>query len=477
MGLAGSTLALVLAACAPSAPRPAGPIVLVSIEGLRADAVGRPPGTRGLTPNLDALAGGASFVGRAVAASSATAPAMASLLSGLQPWGHQLLADGDRLPDGVETLAEALRRVGYRTVAFRSHDALRTDTGFAQGFDRFENLDDGDAARAALAGLGERDFVWVHIDLVSGGYRAWVRFLDRLVDPPADLPQRLGRAQLERYYDPATTMSTAERGELWALYCLSVAKADDQLGGLLAALHRSGREADTLIAVTADVGQEFGEYGQALSGGSLGRRLIEVPLVVKLPGGRHPSLDSSAGPVAAPRLFATLLEVAGATAVPAAAPSLFHRSRSALSELYARDGTNQYSLVDGDLQLLRTVAFAAPEPDYYRARLDLAGLRVVPPLAEGGAAVLARLATAFSTTPPFRGRGMPAVLRLLRWTENGASPVEDEPRREELAARLAARWHAFAERERSPGEEARERGWYIVGSRPATGALGSIAQR
>ena len=65
-----------------------GPIVLVTIDTLRADVVGGLGGVKGLTPNLDALIEEATWAGRAVAASSWTVPSMASIFTGLQPWRH-----------------------------------------------------------------------------------------------------------------------------------------------------------------------------------------------------------------------------------------------------------------------------------------------------------------------------------------------------------------------------------------------------
>ena len=42
-----------------------------------------------------------------------------------------------------------------------------------------------------------------------------------------------------------------------------------------------------------------------------------------------------------------------------------------LSELYLTNGTNRFSLVEGNDQLLWEARFAPPEPEYYRARLAL----------------------------------------------------------------------------------------------------------
>ncbi len=66
----------------------------------------------------------------------------------------------------------------------------------------------------------------------------------------------------------------------------------------LAALKHSGQWSKTLLVVTADHGEEFGENGQIAHGGNLGHVLVEVPLVIKLPAGfaaqaRHAGLATS----------------------------------------------------------------------------------------------------------------------------------------------------------------------------------------
>ena len=154
------------------------------------------------------------------------------------------------------------------------------------------------------------------------------------------------------------------------------------VGRLLDAVRASGQWDRALIAVTSDHGEEFGEMGQVLHGGNLGRQLIEVPLLVKLPKGFRGALARPAGKaVANARLFATLVEAAGGTPAPGAAPSLFAPSAlPVLSELYSQNGTNQFSLVDGERQLLWTTRFGPAEPGYYTARLvGLGGRPLAPP--------------------------------------------------------------------------------------------------
>jgi hypothetical protein len=141
------------------------------------------------------------------------------------------------------------------------------------------------------------------------------------------------------------------------------------------------------------------------------------------------------------------------------APSLFRAApEGALSELYLGDGTNLFSLVEDDDQLLWQSRFAPAEPRLYRASLEaMAGA----PAGEGRApgslgAIAARLYRGFAATPPLAGTG-PPELTLARWLPGGGSRRLRDPRRAAaLARRLAARWTAFLAEELPPGEEDRE---------------------
>ena len=67
----------------------------------------------------------------------------------------------------------------------------------------------------------------------------------------------------------------------------------------------------------------------------------------------------------------------------ALAPSLFRPAPAAvLSELYLTNGANQFSLVDGDDQLIWVSRFAPPQPEYYQARYEGLGGNPEPPLTE-----------------------------------------------------------------------------------------------
>jgi len=484
-------LALVPQACdgnavdrPPSAPPPPphrGPIVLITLDALRADFVGafggEPfPGRRpavSLTPHLDRLVAEADWSGRAVAPSSWTVPSMASLMTGLQPWQHGALHSGQAmLREDLDTLAEGLKGLGFRTAAFYTNRWLHPRFGYRQGFEVFRHLGGGWRAQNRLRHLdGSPELVWVHILPPHTPYRRNDGLARRLGQDPEDLPERVEPLDLEPYYDPAVELPPELREDFWTLYGHNVAWADHRLGELLDALRESGQWDRALVAVTSDHGEEFGEsveqggHRQTGHGGHLSRVLLEVPLVVKLPRGGLPGRRLAVAPgerVANLRLWATLVEAAGGEVPPQVAPSLFETpSRTAreaaagiLSELYRLNGVNRFSWIEGDRQLVWESSFARPEPDYYRARLQELGAAPgrppgFEPLTEPPAELFARLDRAFRRTPPLTGRrggeGPVPRLRVLRWSEPDANgeviqPVDDPALARRLARSLKTFW-------------------------------------
>lgn len=483
-------LAVLVSSCARrEEPAPhAGPIVLITLDSLRADVVSGLGGPRGLTPHLERLVREADWSGRAVASSSWGVPAMASLLTGLRPWQHQaILARQATLSPDLVTLPEALQALGYDTAGYPSGYWYTDRHGYAQGFAAFEDFARGRAAADRLSSLtAGRRFVWIHIPEPQSPYvrRDWL--LSRLGPAArAGLPRRVQTAQLEPFFDPGVTLPPELRQRFWSMYLLNTAWADERLGRLLGALRASGQWDRTLLVVTANHGEEFGEKGQILQGGNLGRQLLEVPLLVKLPAGSGYRIAApESAPVAAARIWATLVEAAGGPVPPAVAPSLFRPVSSTgapagiLSELYLTNGTNRFSLVEGQYQLLLDSRFAPAEADYYAARR---GETAAPE------ALFERLYAAFESTPPLTGRpGLPPRRPTLeRWqggggAGTGTTRVQDLARQAAMAQRLRALWGEMLPEENPPAEEARHwghggDGWPLPVTSPAGSAAGSPA--
>ena len=286
------TLLVCAFACGSSPSRPN--VLLVTIDTLRPDALGFVAGANE-TPAIDALAAeGFRFPG-AVTPTPLTLPAHASLMTGLVPRRHGARDNGQVLPAGPGTLAEALRAAGWTTAAFVSGFPLRALFGLDRGFAHYDDtLPLGKGARlerdanattaAALAWIAAAQapwFVWIHY---------W--------DP----------------HDPYTAHDEFPRTGPRAAYLSEVAFADHAVG----VLRRGIAEHDPgslLTVLTSDHGESFGEHGESTHGFFLYDTTVTVPLVVHFPG-RVPA-GTSALPARLVDVAPTLLELLGLPA-PAA---------------------------------------------------------------------------------------------------------------------------------------------------------------
>ncbi len=436
------------------------PIVLITLSGLRPDVVGALGASPAIwTPHVDAFAAEADWVGTTVTASSAPAVALASLMTGVSPWHHQILTHAPASPrPGIPLLAEALGRAGYRSAARIPLDYDLHLFGLLEGFDDVAEIEPLDGATSVLHGLRDGDdspaLLWFHLR------EAAVTFERRDVELPrlASGSSRQGSDQIQAwrllpFADPALPLPAEVRAAAWELFGHEVAWADQQVGEILAALKTSGHWEDAWVILTASQGLELGEHDQVLYAQNLGRESIEVPLLIRLP-------RSLRGALAVPddarisqlRLWATLVESAGGNPQPVHAPSLFQAVTPPIaSELYGRNGLNELSLLDGDLQLLWSTRFAPEEPEFYYAQLASRGGK--PPLSEPARDILGRLEASFQATLPLSGSGAGPRLRLERWTMTGVEPLDDRARAEQLATELRRRWLRHVDRERTPKEE------------------------
>src|SRR5262245_65272653 len=96
-------------------------VLLITIDTLRADALGAYGNARAATPWIDRLAAGGVRFTRAHAHNVVTLPSHSNILSGRHPFLHGVRDNaGFRFPKDTETLATILKRRGYRTAAFVS---------------------------------------------------------------------------------------------------------------------------------------------------------------------------------------------------------------------------------------------------------------------------------------------------------------------------------------------------------------------
>jgi arylsulfatase A-like enzyme len=305
--VAAALASVLLVACGGD-PRPN--IVLVTLDTTRPDFLGCYGGPEDASPNLDRFARRATLYERAWATSSWTLASHASLFTGLLPRQHgaqsvpqgpdQSLGYGVRpLADSFTTLAEALQGVGYRTGAVVAGPALRRELGVAQGFEVYRDELDSPARR--LHGKRARDVADEAIELVErfgdGLFFLFVNFFDPHAPyrppPPHDagLPPDSGGEGLGPLFEkleagagprPVSALGEPERSLLAEArrgYRAEIRYMDEHLGRLLAALPE-----DSLVVVTGDHGESFGEHYLIRHGVHLYEDNVRVPLVVREPG-------------------------------------------------------------------------------------------------------------------------------------------------------------------------------------------------
>jgi arylsulfatase A-like enzyme len=335
-----------LAGCGDArAPEPAGPpaIVLVSLDTLRADALGSYGYPRPTSPALDAFAREAVRFADAGAQATATLPSHLSLFTSLYPARIAITrADGRndtqartrlRLPDAALTLAEALRARGYQTLAFTDGGFVHPFYGMDQGFDAFEmatgpglywnqlprTLAQIEKRLAARAQAGDRSplFLFVHSYDVHEPYSDIPAFARRFSEGSyAEFERERGfaaRPALLSRHRPELTARDTEwvRG----LYDNGVLATDTAMAGLFALLRKYELYDGALIAVVSDHGEEFLDHGDYGHGPRVYQELAHVPWLLRLPGARSGGRVVSQ-PVALLDVAPTLLDLAGLPVPP-----------------------------------------------------------------------------------------------------------------------------------------------------------------
>jgi arylsulfatase A-like enzyme len=316
-------------------------IVLITLDTTRADHLGPYGYTRARTPNLDRFAAGAIVYELAYATSSWTLPSHASIFTGLLPMEHGAqAAPGDpvgQLDYGVRplserftTLAECFREAGYRTGGVVGGPALGRELGVSQGFDIY--VDELKGPKETFLGKRAEEVANRAIEIVQqfgpDPFFLFVNFFDPHAPyrpPPPDdrgvpdisespLPRDLITRLLS--HEPAKPVSEFADWERQAIadmitgYDAEIAYMDRHLGRLIDTLEAASRAHETLIAITSDHGDSFGENYYVSHGAHLYEHNIRVPLMLRLPGGERAGTRVSA-PVQNHRLFATLLRAAG----------------------------------------------------------------------------------------------------------------------------------------------------------------------
>lgn len=247
-----------------------GPIIIFSIDTLRADRLPVYGYDRIQTPRIDRLAADGIVFDSAYSHSPQTLPAHTSLLSGLLPFEHGVRDNiGFTAKDGQRFLQRAFKDRGYATAGFVSSYVLRTQTGIGQGFDVYD-----DQLPPASPDRPLGDLQRAGAETVA----AAIRWIEQQASPKFLL--------FVHIYEPHTPYSPPTRFAAANAYDGEVQHADEIAGALFDHLQSKGWYDDATIVLLSDHGEGLGDHGEDEHGIFLYRETIRVPLVVKLPDSR-----------------------------------------------------------------------------------------------------------------------------------------------------------------------------------------------
>ncbi|MGH9421848.1 MAG: sulfatase-like hydrolase/transferase, partial [Thermoanaerobaculia bacterium] len=240
-------------------------VILITIDTLRADALGFAGNQRVRTPYLDSLAARGTVFTNAHAHNVVTLPSHTNILTGLYPYQHGIRDNaGFTLDPGHPTIAAMLHAAGYATAAFVSAFPLDSRFGLNAGFDVYDDkyregsnpLDFVVQERPAEETLtaarnwydsvpNKKKFLWIH-----------------LYDPHAP-------------YDPPSPFREQYRD---APYLGEVAYVDAQLSRFLQPWLES--HPNTLVIITGDHGEALGDHGEQTHGLFAYESTLKVPLII-----------------------------------------------------------------------------------------------------------------------------------------------------------------------------------------------------
>ncbi|HVR40058.1 MAG TPA: sulfatase-like hydrolase/transferase, partial [Thermoanaerobaculia bacterium] len=244
---------------------PNAPVILISIDTLRADHLPLYGYANIQTPNLDALAHDGTVFENAWSHCPMTLPSHVSMLTGLLPIEHGVRNNLGYAYDATKTpsLPALLKTRGYATGAAVSSYVLRGETGLRNAFDWYEDsvdprpgaaFSDYQRSGATTAALASK---WIS----DAGTKPFFFFL--------------------HLYEPHVPYEPSYDGE--------IVKADAIVGEFLERLKKSGVYDKAIIVVTSDHGEGLGDHGEQQHSILLYTEAMHVPLIVKLPrGAKHP---------------------------------------------------------------------------------------------------------------------------------------------------------------------------------------------
>ncbi len=329
--LTATFLFLFAAACGSGNSSDRPNVLFVVWDTVRADRCSVNGYERPTTPVLESVASSGVTYRNAWSPAGWTAPAHASMFTGLRPEKHGLLLDNRMdLDQSAVTLAELLDGAGYRTACLTNNMWIGPEFGICQGFRWIETLADQvepgyptcrwahdqalELAKEARD-QGAPFFIFLNLMEAHLNYTPFAPHEEGFVrgDPG---PELLAAGRAFDTPDAVNHITGIERVDpalvplLSDLYDAEIAGLDAEFANLVNGMAEAGLLENTLLIVASDHGENLGEHDLYTHKISLHRTVRHVPLVLRLPG-RFEGGRKVEDVVRLEDIFPTVLEVCG----------------------------------------------------------------------------------------------------------------------------------------------------------------------
>jgi choline-sulfatase len=264
-------LSAALLACATGNAQPATPVILISVDTLRADHLGCYEPARKITPHIDSLARNGTLFSHVSALVPLTLPSHVALFSSTYPFTNGVEDNGVPLKGGT-TIATVLKNAGYRTAGFVGSFVLDRRFGLSRDFDVYDSP--FDLHNKTVADVG---------DLKRPGSQvaaAAMHWLDQNANSPFFVFLHLYDLHTPYELPPELRRRRGEAG-----YEAELAYVDQVLGDFLGFLERRGILNKSLIVFTSDHGEGLNEHGESTHGYFVYESTLHVPLIFHWPAG------------------------------------------------------------------------------------------------------------------------------------------------------------------------------------------------
>lgn len=253
-------------------------ILLITVDTLRYDRLGVYSDKYVKTPYIDELSSHSFVFRNAYAHNPVTLPSHVNIMTGVTPVYHGISDNPGFVLDGrFLTIAEYLKEKKYSTGAFIGAFPLDSRFGLNQGFDVYDD------------NIGTQDILEIYFT---------ERPADKVIEPARQwISEQKNKwfawIHLFDPHEPYSPLPPFDKEYSHDPYSGEVAYVDSQLGLLFDFMKKHDLMESTIVILTADHGEAFGEKGERSHSYFAYNNTIHIPLIIYVPGAGPKTIDEN----------------------------------------------------------------------------------------------------------------------------------------------------------------------------------------